>query len=164
MYHKSDAFLENIEISSSSNKRMCRINCKRTFQDIIRILRIFTRQQCVRLYYSESIYYRRRLYYIYFFCASNCSMPLRKIKIKVLRRPSTIGAWRAMCQNCMADVSRFNTEYNRVNSKTDATRQKSSRGVNCGYTDFTSSLVVRSARRQFTHVPTNPSCRPVFGA
>lgn len=42
----------------------------------------------------------------------------------------------------MADVSRFNTEYNCVNSKTDAAKIKR-RGVNCGYTDFTSSLLVR---------------------
>jgi len=36
----------------------------------------------------------------------------------------TIGAQHAMCQHSVADVSRFNTEYNRVNSKTNATKIK----------------------------------------
>lgn len=74
----------------------------------------------------------------------NCSTALRKIKMKVLRRPSTLGARRAMCQNCAADVYRALIQSTIV-STAKPTRQKSSRGVNCGYTDFTSSLLVRSA-------------------
>lgn len=110
-------------------------------------------------YWSKGIYYifwisslilsitisSRSRFIFYLFRSSNGivhRMVLRKIKIKVLRRYSTIGAQHAMCQHSVADVSRFNTEYNRVNSKTDAAKIKR-RGVNCGYTDFTSSLLVR---------------------
>lgn len=70
-------------------------------------------------------------------------MALRKIKIKVLRRHSTIGAVCAMCQRSLADAYRTLIQSTIV-STAKPTRQKSSRGVNCGYTDFTSSLLVRS--------------------
>lgn len=68
----------------------------------------------------------RLRFVLYLFRSSNGIVPMvvRKIKIKVLRRHSTIGAQHAMCQHSVVDVSRFNTEYNRVNSKTNAAKIK----------------------------------------
>lgn len=85
---------------------------------------------------------------------------LREIKIKVLRRVldnrprKRVRIARAILHRALIQST--------IVSTAKPTRQKSSRGVNCGYTDFTSSLLVCSAAPTIHSSPPPPPPLGVF--